>query len=112
MVKGAMGLIDDALKAIIRAGANAFPRVASVATKVTQTAGKLINQGKEVVKNTIKNVGSKAKNVIKNVGGKASKFITKLFGKQAGKAAGSTVVKSMFKTLGKANGRKQKSSAN
>ena len=102
MVKGAMGLIDDALKAIIRAGANAFPRVASVATKVTQTAGKLINQGKEVVKNTIKNVGSKAKNVIKNVGGKASKFITKLFGKQAGKAAGSTVVKSMFKTLGKA----------
>jgi hypothetical protein len=102
MVKGAMGLIDDALKAIIRAGANAFPRVASVATKVTQTAGKLINQGKEVVRNTIKNVGSKAKNVIKNVGGKASKFITKLFGKQAGKAAGSTVVKSMFKTLGKA----------
>ena len=91
MVKGAMAWVDDAIKNIIQAGAKAFPKIANA-----------INQGKEVVRNTIKNVGSKAKNVIKNVGGKASKFITKLFGKQAGKAAGSTVVKSMFKTLGKA----------
>ena len=97
MVKWAKGIVVNAVRTIVNAGAKAFPKVAQMVTNTTKSAGTIINQGKTLVQN----VGSKAKNVVKNVGGRVSKIIGKLFGKQAGKAAAGPGIKTLFKSMAK-----------
>ena len=72
MVKWAKGLVDDAIKNIVRAGAKAFPKAAQAVTKTTKAAGTLINQGKTLVKNTARRAAVGAKRFI---GRGARKFL-------------------------------------
>jgi len=113
MVKWAKGLVDDAIKGIVRAGAKAFPKVAQMVTKTTKAAGTLINQGKTLVKNTGRRalvgakrfIGRGARKFLKGGGSKilkhglkrgANRLIIKWFGKGAAKTlmtVGKTLVK-------------------
>ena len=113
MVKGALKWVDDAIKGIVRAGAKAFPKAAQAVTKTTKAAGTLINQGKTLVKNTVRRgvvgakrfIGRGARKVLKGSGSKilkhglkrgANRLIIKWFGKGAAKTlmtVGKTLVK-------------------
>ena len=97
MVKGAIGLVDDAIKGIVRAGAKAFPKVAQMVTKTTKAAGTIINQGKTLVQTGVSKVKTAAKPIVSKIG----KVIGKLFGKQAGKAAAGPGIKTLFKSMAK-----------
>ena len=100
-VDDALKWVDDAIKGILRAGANAFPKIANALNQVKKFAGNLLNKGKNFIKNTGGKILNRGKNIIKNVGGKASKWISKLFGKGAAKAAAGPAGKSIFKALAK-----------
>ena len=113
MVKGALKWVDDAIKGIVRAGAKAFPKAAQAVTKTTKAAGTLINQGKTLVKNTVRRgvvgakrfIGRGARKFLKGGGSKilkhglkrgANRLIIKWFGKGAAKtlmSVGKTLVK-------------------
>ncbi len=107
MVKGAMAWVDDAIKGIIRTGANAFPKIANAINQGRTFAGNVLNQGKDLVKNTVKNVGSKIKSFLPGGGAGskilkhglkrgANRLIIKWFGKGAAKTlmtVGKTLVK-------------------
>jgi hypothetical protein len=97
MVKWAKGLVDDAIKGIVRAGAKAFPKVAQMVTKTTKAAGTIINQGKTLVQTGVSKVKTAAKPIVSKIG----KVIGKLFGKQAGKAAAGPGIKTLFKSMAK-----------
>ena len=100
-VDDALKWVDDAIKGILRAGANAFPKIANALNQGKKFAGNLLNKGKNFIKNTGGKILNRGKNIIKNVGGKASKWISKLFGKGAAKAAAGPAGKSIFKALAK-----------
>ena len=90
MVKWAKGLVDDAIKGIVRAGAKAFPKVAQMVTKTTKAAGTLINQGKVFLK------GGGSKILKHGLKRGANRLIVKWFGKGAAKTlatVGKTLVK-------------------
>jgi len=101
MVKWAKGLVDDAIKGIVRAGAKAFPKAAQMVTKTTKAAGTIINQGKTLVQST----AGKVQGFMKGGGSKilkhglkrgANRLIIKWFGKGAAKTlmtVGKTLVK-------------------
>lgn len=107
MVKGALAWVKNIVKNIISTGAKAFPKIANAVRQGKTFAGNVLNKGKDLVKNTVKNVGSKIKSFLP--GGKAgskilkhglkrgaNRLIIKWFGKGAAKTlatVGKTLVK-------------------
>ena len=107
MVKGALAWVKNIVKNIISTGAKAFPKIANAVRQGKTFAGNVLNKGKDLVKNTVKNVGSKIKSFLP--GGKAgskilkhglkrgaNRLIIKWFGKGAAKTIagiGKTLVK-------------------
>ena len=92
MVKWAKGLVDDAIKNIVRAGAKAFPKAAQAVTKTTKAAGTLINKGKDFVKTQ----ASKAKGFVKNTARRAVVGAKRFVGRGARKflkGGGSKILK-------------------
>ena len=90
MVKWAKGIVDNAVRTIVNAGAKAFPKVAQMVTKTTKAAGTLINQGKAFLK------GGGSKILKHGLKRGANRLIIKWFGKGAAKTlmtVGKTLVK-------------------
>jgi hypothetical protein len=100
-VDDALKWVDDAIKGILNAGANAFPKIANAINQGKTFAGNLLNKGKNFIKNVGGNILNRGKNIVKNVGGGVSKWIGKLFGKNAAKAAAGPGIKTLFKSLAK-----------
>ena len=100
--------LKNALQAAMKSFANAFPKIANLASKGKEIIGGVLQKGKDIVgnvvnkgKNLIKNIGSKVTKTFSKVGGKVSKFVAKLFGKNAAKVVGGSAGKTIFKTLAK-----------
>jgi len=111
-VSGIVGKIKNGLKNALQAAmksfANAFPKIANLASKGKEMIGGFLQKGKDIVgnvvnrgKNLVKNIGSKVTKTFSKVGGKVSKFVAKLFGKNAAKVVGGSAGKTIFKTLAK-----------
>ena len=103
--------LKNALQAAMKSFANAFPKIANLASKGKEMIGGFLQKGKDIVgnvvnkgKNLVKNIGSKVTKTFSKVGGKVSKFVSKLFGKNAAKAVAGPAGKTIFKSL--ANGAK------
>ena len=104
-IKNALG---NALKAGMKGFANAFPKIANLASKGKEMVGGVLKKGKDLVgkglskaKGFVKGIFSRGKGLVKGGVGKVSKFITKLFGKNVAKVVGGSAGKTIFKTLAK-----------
>ena len=100
--------LKNALQAAMKSFANAFPKIANLASKGKEMIGGFLQKGKDIVgnvvnkgKNLVKNIGSKVTKTFSKVGGKVSKFVSKLFGKNAAKAVAGPAGKTIFKSLAK-----------
>ena len=122
-VSGVVGKIKNVLKNALQAAmknvANAFPKLANLASKGKEMIGGVVSKGKEVVGNVlkkgkdivgkginrakgfVKGIFSRGKGLVKGGVGKVGKFVSKLFGKNAAKAVAGPAGKSIFKALAK-----------